>query len=133
MPAWSPPGRGPARRAGSWRAERGSVTAETALALPVLVVVLAAALWAVAAVGAQLRCADAAAGAARAAARGEPADEVAALARRLAPAGASVTVRETGDEVHVRVMARVRAPVVVGLPALEVGGRAVALREPGVP
>jgi Flp pilus assembly protein TadG len=42
--------------------DRGSVTAETALVLPVLVVVLAMAVWVLAAVGAQLRCVDAAAG-----------------------------------------------------------------------
>jgi hypothetical protein len=103
------------------------------MALPVLLVVLATALWAVAAVGAQVRCTDAAAGAARAAARGEPAAEVAALARRLAPEGAAVEVREVGDEVHVHVGARVRPPGVVGLPPLPVSGRAVALREPGAP
>ncbi|GAB3882575.1 hypothetical protein GCM10027612_13340 [Microbispora bryophytorum subsp. camponoti] len=40
--------------------ERGSVTAETAVALPALVVVLIASLWAVTVVGAQLRCVDAA-------------------------------------------------------------------------
>ena len=119
------------RRAGSAR-ERGSVTAEAALALPVLLAVLAVALWAVAAVSAQLRCADAAAGAARAAARGEPAGAVDGVARRLAPAGADVRVSAAGDEVEVVVTARVAPPAVAAvLPGLVVSGRAVALAEPG--
>lgn len=118
-------------RPGSRRSDRGSVTAETALAVPVLLVVLALALWAVAAVGAQLRAADAAAGAARAAARGEAPGVVMALAARLGPDGATVQVRRQGDEVHVTVSAAVRAPAVVVLPPLAVQARAVAVVEPG--
>jgi Flp pilus assembly protein TadG len=134
VPAWSPPGGSGAprtRREGSGR-DRGSVTAETALALPVLLAVLAVVLWVVSAVSTQLRCADAAAGAARAAARGEPAEVVTALARRLGPDGAAVAISIAGEEVHVVVSARVTAPA-VPLPALEVSGRAVALREPSSP
>ena len=131
MPAWSPPP-GPARRREGSAADRGSVTAEAALALPVLLAVLAVALWAVAAVSAQLRCTDAAAGAARAAARGEPAEQVAGVARQLAPADADVRVSAAGEEVEVVVTARVAPPVVAAvLPGLEVSGRAVALVEPG--
>jgi Flp pilus assembly protein TadG len=117
--------RGPARAR-----DAGSVTAETALALPVLLAVLAVALWVVTAVTAQLRCADAAAGAARAAARGDDAGDVAALARRLAPEGSAVTVEGRGEEVHVLVRATVGPPG-LPLPGLPVRGRAVALREPG--
>ena len=47
------------------------VTAETAVVLPVLLLVLAGAVAAVVVVGAQLRCVDAAREGARAAARGE--------------------------------------------------------------
>ena len=53
------------------RGEQGMVTAETAVVLPVLVVVLAVAVWVLAAVSGQLRCADAAGTAVRMAARGE--------------------------------------------------------------
>lgn len=120
-----------AGRAGSRRSDRGSVTAETALAVPALLVVLALALWTVAAVGAQLRAADAAAGAARAAARGEAPGVVSALATRLAPDGATVRVWREGDEVHVAVSAAVGAPGVVVLPPLAVEARAVAVVEPG--
>lgn len=113
--------------------ERGSVTAETALALPVLVLVLAAVVWVLAAVGAQLRCVDAAAGAARVAARGEGPAAVAVAGRRLAPDGATVRVQRRGEQVHVTVAARVRPFASLGaLPGLAVSATAVALVEPGV-
>jgi Flp pilus assembly protein TadG len=113
--------------------DRGSVTAETALALPVLVVVLAMGVWVLAAVGAQLRCVDAASGAARAAARGETPAAVTALGRRLAPDAATVRVDYRGDQVHVTVTARVRPLRAVRvLPLLEVDATSVALVEPGV-
>jgi hypothetical protein len=130
--AWSPPhgsGAPRTRPEGSGR-DRGSVTAETALALPVLLVVLAVALWVLSAVSTQLRCVDAAAGAARAAARGEPAEVVSAVAGRLGPDGARVQVQVRGEQVHVVVTATVRPPA-LALDGLEVSGRAVALTEPG--
>ena len=113
--------------------DRGSVTAETALALPVLVVVLAMAVWVLAAVGVQLRCVDAASGAARAAARGESPAAVTALGRRLGPGGAVVRVEQRGEQVRVTVSARVRPlPAVRTLPSLEVDATSVAVVEPGV-
>jgi hypothetical protein len=113
--------------------DRGSVTAETALALPVLVVVLAMAVWVLAAVGAQLRCVDAASGAARAASRGESAAAVDALGRRLAPDGPVVRVEHRGEQVHVTVIAQVRPlPAVRVLTALEVDATSMAVLEPGV-
>ncbi|MFG1748772.1 TadE family type IV pilus minor pilin [Streptosporangium sandarakinum] len=109
------------------------MTAETAVVLPAVVVVLAAALWAVAAVGAQLQCVDAARAGARAAARGEPAERVRADVLALAPAGASVRVDVTAETVRVEVAARVRPRWGSTLPAVEVGASAVAAPEPGVP
>lgn len=108
------------------------VTAEIAVALPVVVVLLGAALTAVAVVAAQLRCVDAAREAARAAARGEPAEVVRSLAAEAAPSDAAVEVSTGGDEVTVRVSARVRT---LGglLPSFRVSGSAVALREPVPP
>ncbi len=108
------------------------VTAEAAVALPSLLVVLAAAVSVLACVGAQLRCVDAARAAARAAARGDDLSAVRAIADALAP-GARVTVSEGGDTVEVRVQARVEplGPVLAGLPDVVVSGRAVAAREPG--
>lgn len=107
------------------------VTAETAVVLPVLLLVLAAAVSAVTVVGAQVRCVDAAREGARAAARGETPATVSELVRRTAPAGAVVDVALAGDEVRVRVSAPVAplGPVPLEVP---VAAEAAALLEPGV-
>lgn len=106
------------------------VTAETAVVLPVLLLVLAAAVAAVSVLGAQLRCVDAAREGARAAARGEATSVVAELAGRVAPADAVVTVTTDGNDVRVTVTAPVSplGPVPVGR---QVSATAVAVREPG--
>jgi predicted S18 family serine protease len=106
------------------------VTAETAVVLPVLLLVLAGAVAAVTVVGAQLRCVDAAREAARAAARGEPLGVVHSIVSRTAPSGAGTVIVNDGDEVEVIVSARV-APL--GPLPLRVGVRAAAVaeREPG--
>ena len=123
-----------------WRRDDGMVTAETAVLLPVLVVVLVAAVFVLACVAAQLRCVDAARSAARVAARGEPAATVAATAARLAPADARVVVAAgagLGDaatvQVHVRAHVRPFGGALRGLPAVRVSARAVAAVEPGAP
>ena len=113
------------------RADRGTVTAEIAVALPALVVLVMAAVTAVAVVTAQLRCVDAAREAARAAARGEPPAAVRDVARRAAPSGAGVTLASTGDRVSVAVSTDVRLLSGRG-PSITVEGRAVAATEPGV-
>ena len=112
----------------------GTVTAEAAVALPVLLLALGLAVFVLVAVAAQVRCVDAARGAARLAARGEPADAVAAAGRALAPKGAEVTVTPGGEQVAVEVSADVRAPgsLLARLGAVTVTGRAVARVEPGV-
>lgn len=84
------------------------VTAETAVVLPVLLIVLAAAVWVLASVAGQLRCVDAARVGARAAARGDATDLVTAATARVAPAGAQVRVVRAGDEVTVEVVAVVQ-------------------------
>jgi Flp pilus assembly protein TadG len=106
------------------------VTAETAVVLPVLLLVLAGAVAAVPVVGAQLRCVDAAREGARAAARGESVAEVNALVGRAAPEGAVTTVSRDADEVRVTVEARV-APLGPVPLRITVSSEAVALREPG--
>ena len=99
--------------------------------LPVLLVVLGLGVWALAAVGAQLRCTDAAALAARAAARGDAPAAVEAVARAAAPPGASVTVSRDGEHVTVRVAADVAAlgGALRALPPVGVSGSATAARE----
>lgn len=83
--------------------DSGTVTAELALLLPVVVLLLVILLAAAAAGVIQLRVADAARAAARAAAIGEPSGEVAATAHRLAGAGAAVEVGEADGFVVVTV------------------------------
>jgi len=106
------------------------VTAETAVVLPVLLLVLAGAVAAVTIVGAQLRCVDAAREGARAAARGEEMAVVRSLTAEVAPPGADVTVSVGNEEVRVVVSARVAALGPVPL-HVSVSAEAVALLEPG--
>ncbi|TAL45110.1 MAG: hypothetical protein EPN91_03010 [Salinibacterium sp.] len=79
-----------------FRAERGSVTAEFAVALPAVVIVLAGCLSAMQIAGLQLRLQDAAASAARSVARGEGEGVAATRASRMV-AGASLSERAAGD------------------------------------
>ncbi|MBD8870920.1 TadE family type IV pilus minor pilin [Nocardioides donggukensis] len=132
-PAWERQARGrpargrPARRGGD---ERGAVTAETALVLPLLVALTVALLWLVTVGLAQVRATDAAREAARALARGDPADRATALARTVAP-GATVQVVHDADRVEVRVRLPVSPPggLLGGLPGAEADATAVALVE----
>ena len=115
-------------------ADTGFVTAETAVAMPVLVALTAVLVWGVLVGAAQIRCVDAAREAARAAARGDPAGQVLGVARAAAPAGAEVLVSVLGESVHVVVSARSQGPGVLGgLLSLRVSGSASALREKGTP
>jgi Flp pilus assembly protein TadG len=98
------PGPGPGSgRVSAGRDERGYVTAETAMTIPVLVVLAGVLIWGVAAVGAQVECVDAARAGARAAARSERAADVLRVAQEAAPAGARVSAGRSGDLVTVRV------------------------------
>ena len=128
-------GRG-ARRGVVRRADRGSMTVETALTFPVVIALMLVGLTGINAALTTLRCVDAAREAARVAARGAPGDAGgadgagAAAGQRAAPDGAVVSVRVEGDSVRAVVRARVR-PLVPLLPAFSVEGSAVAAVEPG--
>ena len=116
------------RRPGRLTGDRGSFTAELAVGLPALMLLLFAALTGVGAVTTKGQCVDAAREAALAASRGDS-GEVAG--QRAAPPGAVV---EVDLDVEV-VTARVRAPVrLLGahLPAIMVEATAVAAREPQI-
>jgi Flp pilus assembly protein TadG len=91
------------------RDERGAVTAETALALPVLAAVLLAMVWLLTLGLAQMRVTDAAREAARAAARGDGTARAEQLAHAAAP-GARVEVITGGGVVRVRVSTVQRPP-----------------------
>ena len=106
------------------------VTAETAVVLPVLLLVLAGAVAAIIAVGAQLRCIDAAREGARSAARGDPTATVTAVVSRVAPAGAVIGVRGGGDQIEVTVSVQVRPLGALPI-SVRVSASATARREPG--
>lgn len=125
------------RRSGAGRldqAERGMVTAEMAIGLTGLVIIVLGLLWAVAVVTAQVRCIDAARDAARARARGESAAVSRAQAQHSAPDGADIRFQRQGGDVRVEVVARASPPwpVLSGVGAVSVRGRATVALEPGV-
>ncbi|MEJ5946720.1 TadE family type IV pilus minor pilin [Pseudokineococcus basanitobsidens] len=104
------------------------MTAELAVGLTAVAVVLAAVLAVGQAVVAQVRCTDAAAAGARAAARGAAEPEVAATAAALAGPGAQVHVVPRGSSVQVVVRQEVELALPLS-PALPVEGRAAAMLE----
>ncbi|NJP50466.1 hypothetical protein HCJ93_10380 [Streptomyces sp. SBST2-5] len=106
--------------------DRGFVTAESALVLPVLVLFTTALVWGLMVVAAQIQCVDAARAGARAAARQDPPDAVVEVARAAAPPGAQVTVSRGAAQVRVVVVARPR--LLRGLP-FDVREEAVAAVE----
>lgn len=106
--------------------DRGSVTVETAIALPALVIVLMLAMGGLSAIADQVRCVDAAREAARLIARGEV-DQVENAVARIAPAGAKVTVTTKDEHIQVDVQA---TPVGGMIPGLHVHADAFAVREP---
>jgi hypothetical protein len=85
-------------------AERGSVTAEFAVALPAVALTLAMCLAGVQVVAVQVRLTDAAADAARSAARGD-ADGVAQERAATSVEGSSVSIERAGDLICARVSA----------------------------
>lgn len=107
------------------------VTAEAAVVLPVLVLVLAAALAAVSVVTAQMRCTDAAREGARAAARGESDAAVRQIAASSAPQGSEVSVFRDRETATVQVRASVALFAGLG-PPMTVSDSATAALEPGL-
>ncbi|MFJ5138088.1 TadE family type IV pilus minor pilin [Streptomyces sp. NPDC088707] len=120
------------------RSDRGFVTVEAALVLPVLALFTVTLLWALAAAAAQIRCVDAARAGARVAARAEPVASAESAARSAAPQGARVAVTRSGE--LWRVTVEVPAPGPGGM-GLTLRAEAAALAEdtafggsaPGVP
>ncbi|MFJ7060039.1 TadE family type IV pilus minor pilin [Streptomyces griseobrunneus] len=109
--------------------DRGAVTAEAAVVIPVLVAFAMALLWALVAASAQIRCVDAARAGARAAARSEPEAAVLAAARDAAPRGARVAVGRAGELWRVTVEAPTPGPAAL---ALTLSAEAAALAEDSV-
>ncbi len=102
----------------------GYATAEAAVALPALLVVLALCVGVLVSVGAELRCVDAARAAARAAARGDGDSQAQQVGRQVAPVGSRVHIEHRGSQVQVTVSGDVRPfPL---FPAIHVSARAVS-------
>jgi Flp pilus assembly protein TadG len=107
---------------------RGSVTAEFAVLLPAVALMLAMVVAAGTAGVAKLRCIDAARSAARLAARHESSSTVLAAARSAGPRDATVRLAVAGELVRVQVTVRVSLPL-PGRPSVEVDAMSVARLE----
>ena len=110
------------------RREGGTVTAEIAVVMPAIVMLLALIVGSGQVAQAQLQCDQAARIAARAGARGDDPATARALAARTAPAGATISIETVGGMIHGQVRARIS---MVGLPGptMTVTWRASALLE----
>ena len=116
------------------RSDVGMATAELVVVLPAIVLALLLGVGAVGAATARMRCADAAAVAARLAARGEDRAAVVEAARRVAPANAVVQVSGTPSTVHVTVTVAAQLLPLAGLvPPIAVAAEFTQDREPGPP
>src|SRR4051794_15528745 len=84
--------------------ERGAVTAELAMAVPLLLALTIGLVWLLTLGTAQVRMVDATREAARALARGDSAEDALARARVVAPTGAVLSVSQAGDQPGDRVV-----------------------------
>lgn len=120
----------------SWPAkfgEPGMVTAEFAVVLPAVVLVLALSLGALGLAWDQVRCVDAARAGARAASRGDSPGAVILVASRAAPSEALVSMGTSGDLVRVSVVSRPRVAASLLPSWLRASSTASAVREPSDP
>ena len=117
----------------STRNQRGAVTAEVAIALPVLLSLLFIGTWSIGVVIVNIQCIDAARDVARAVARGESPEAAQAIARRTAPSNATIDIKRDGPDIHVIITAspHARAPLLAALPAASVRAEATLQSEPG--
>ncbi|NMM24755.1 MAG: pilus assembly protein TadE [Phycicoccus sp.] len=105
-------------------------TAEFAVVLPAVVLVLALSLGALGLAWDQIRCVDAARAGARAASRGDTAQAVILVASRAAPSGAEVSMSATGDLVRVSVVSRPHVAATLLPTLLRASSTATAVLEP---
>lgn len=113
------------------RGERGAVTAELALGLPLVLAVTVGLVWLLAAASAQIRVVDAARESARSLARGDSESSARAVGAVIAPDGAELQVVIEGGRVSVTASADVAGPggLFDFLPGVTVRSRAVAVLE----
>ncbi|MGL5824175.1 MAG: TadE family type IV pilus minor pilin [Nocardioides sp.] len=115
--------------------DRGAVTAETVLALPILLAVTVGLIWLLAVGAGQIRTIDAARETARALARGDQPSDAMALGVRVAPVGARLRVSHSVTQVRVVATSRIEGPggLFDFLPAVRVQASSVALVEDASP
>ena len=114
-------------------ADAGMATAELAVTLPALALLVVLSLYAVAGVTAQLRCVDAAAVAARLAGRGETEALVQREGLQAAPRDAAIRVSRNAGMVTASVVAVVDLPVLGGLlPGIHIRAAATELDDAAV-
>jgi hypothetical protein len=111
--------------------ERGAVTAELAMALPLLVALTIGLVWLLSVGAAQVRAVDAARETARAVARGDDVGAAVAAGERVVPEGGSVSVTSSGGRVRAEAVAQVEGPggLFGFLPSVTVRADAEALAE----
>lgn len=114
------------------RTQHGAVTAEVAIALPLLLTLLFLGVWLIGVVTTNIRCIDAARDVARAVARGESPETAEELGRRTAPSNATITITRTGADIHVTVtaMPHRNASLLTALPATPITATATLQSEP---
>lgn len=108
------------------RDETGTVTAETAMVLPVFAAFVLSLIWLISVGYAQVRVIDAARDAARAVARGESDEQARALAQKSAPHDAITSIARSATTADVTVRAAASPPgwLFIPLPALTVDATA---------
>lgn len=110
--------------------ERGAVTAELALGLPLVLAVTVAMVWLLAVASAQIQISDAAREAARSVARGDDESSARSVAQRVAP-DAHLAIEVEGGQVVVTASATVEGPegLFDFMPGVTITSRSVALME----
>jgi Flp pilus assembly protein TadG len=115
------------------KSESGYVTAEIAMALPALVVLVFGLTTGLVAAAAQVRCIDAAQSGARAAARGESPDAARAAAAAVAPKSARIVATNEGGRISFRVETVIPLPGPLSRLRIPVSHTAVAAEEATTP
>ncbi|MDN5744324.1 MAG: pilus assembly protein [Nocardioidaceae bacterium] len=107
------------------------MTAELALALPMLLAVTAGLAWLLAVGVAQVRTVDAARETARALARGDDRSAAVAVGQRVAPAGVRISISRSDGRIVVHAQGRMGGPggLFAALPGAHLDAEAVALEE----
>ena len=115
------------------RSERGAVTAELAMAIPLVLALTVGLVWLLAVAASQVRVIDAARETARAVARGDAANEALLVGRRIAPDGAELEITRSAGRVEVVASAEVSGPggLFDGIGDVAVSASAVAIAEEG--